>query len=216
MSPNKFPLLIGITGNIGSGKSVFCNFLTAKGLKVISADDIANQHLDDPEIKETLIKRYSTAVLSTSRDDKTKSIINHKILADIVFGSDEETKFLNSLIHPLVLQDFQRIMEQSQDEVLCFEVPLLFEANLQDCFDYIILISASLETRLKRLEKRGEDRIKAQQRMLYQIPDTEKRLLVDLVIENDGDLVSLQKAAAALIEKIPYLQYKKVRSFVES
>ena len=216
MSPNKFPLLIGITGNIGSGKSVFCNFLTAKGLKVISADDIANQHLDDPEIKETLIKRYSTAVLSPSGNDKTNSIINHKILADIVFGSDEETKFLNSLIHPLVLQDFQRIVEQSQEEVLCFEVPLLFETNLQDCFDYIILISASLETRLNRLEKRGEDRIKAQQRMLYQIPDTEKRLLVDLVIENDGDLVSLQKAAAALIEKIPYLQYKKVRSFVES
>ncbi len=213
MLPNKFPLLIGITGNIGSGKSAFCNFLTAKGLKVISADDVANQHLNDPEIKEALIKRYSTAVLSPSGNDKTNSIINHKILADIVFGSDEETKYLNSLIHPLVLQDFQRIVEQSQEEVLCFEVPLLFETNLQDCFDYIILISASLETRLNRLEKRGEDRIKAQQRMLYQIPDTEKRLLVDLVIENDGDLVSLQKAAAALIEKIPYLQYKKVRSF---
>jgi len=213
MLPNKFPLLIGITGNIGSGKSTFCNFLTAKGLKVISADEVANQHLNDPEIKEALIKRYSTAVLSPSGDDQTKSIINHKILADIVFGSDEETKYLNSLIHPLVLQDFQRIVEQSQEEVLCFEVPLLFETNLQDCFDYIILISASLETRLNRVEKRGEDRIKAQQRMLYQIPDTEKRLLVDLVIENDGDLVSLQKAAAALIEKIPYLQYKKVRSF---
>jgi len=213
MLPNKFPLLIGITGNIGSGKSAFCNFLTAKGLKVISADDVANQHLNDPEIKEALIKRYSTAVLSPSGNDKTNSIINHKILADIVFGSDEETKYLNSLIHPLVLQDFQRIVEQSQEEVLCFEVPLLFETNLQDCFDYIILISASLETRLNRVEKRGEDRIKAQQRMLYQIPDTEKRLLVDLVIENDGDLVSLQKAAAALIEKIPYLQYKKVRSF---
>ena len=216
MSPNKFPLLIGITGNIGSGKSAFCNFLTAKGLKVISADDVANQHLNDPEIKEALIKRYSTAVLSPSGNDKTNSIINHKILADIVFGSDEETKYLNSLIHPLVLQDFQRIVEQSQEEVLCFEVPLLFETNLQDCFDYIILISASLETRLNRLEKRGEDRIKAQQRMLYQMPDTEKRHLVDLIIENDGDLVSLQKAAAALIEKIPYLQYKKVRSFVES
>ena len=213
MLPNKFPLLIGITGNIGSGKSTFCNFLTAKGLKVISADEVANQHLNDPEIKEALIKRYSTAVLSPSGNDKTNSIINHKILADIVFGSDEETKYLNSLIHPLVLQDFQRIVEQSQEEVLCFEVPLLFETNLQDCFDYIILISASLETRLNRVEKRGEDRIKAQQRMLYQIPDTEKRLLVDLVIENDGDLVSLQKAAAALIEKIPYLQYKKVRSF---
>jgi len=216
MSQNKKPLLIGITGNIGSGKSAFCNFLAANGLKVISADVVANQHLEDPAIKEALIKRYSTAILSPSNEDNGKGIINRKILADIVFGSEEETQYLNSLIHPLVLQDFQRIVEQSNEEALCFEVPLLFEANLQDCFDYIILISASLETRLKRLEKRGEDRTKAQQRMLYQMPDTKKRHLVDLVIENDGDLVSLQKAAAALIEKIPYLQYKKVRSFVES
>ena len=216
MSQNKKPLLIGITGNIGSGKSAFCNFLAANGLKVISADVVANQHLEDPAIKEALIKRYSTAILSPSNEDNGKGIINRKILADVVFSSEQETQYLNSLIHPLVLQDFQKIVEQSNEEALCFEVPLLFEANLQDCFDYIVLISASLETRLKRLEKRGEDRIKAQQRMLYQMPDTEKRHLVDLIIENDGDLVSLQKAAAALIEKIPYLQYKKVRSFVES
>ena len=213
MSQNKKPLLIGITGNIGSGKSAFCNFLAANGLKVISADVVANQHLEDPAIKEALIKRYSTAILSPSNEDNGKGIINRKILADVVFSSEQETQYLNSLIHPLVLQDFQKIVEQSNEEALCFEVPLLFEANLQDCFDYIVLISASLETRLMRLEKRGEDRTKAQQRMLHQMPDTEKRFMVDLVIENDGDLVSLQKAAAALIEKIPYLQYKKVRSF---
>lgn len=214
MSQNKKPLLIGITGNIGSGKSAFCNFLTANGLKVISADAVANQHLEDPAIKEALIKRYSTAILSPSNKDNGKGIINRKILADIVFGNEEETQYLNSLIHPLVLQDFQRIVEQSNEEALCFEVPLLFEANLQDCFDYIVLISASLETRLMRLEKRGEDRTKAQQRMLHQIPDTEKRFLVDLVIENDGDLLNLQKSAVSFIEKIPYLPHKKVRPFV--
>ncbi len=214
MSQNKKPLLIGITGNIGSGKSAFCNFLAANGLKVISADAVANQHLEDPAIKEALIKRYSTAILSPSNEDNGKGIINRKILADIVFGSEEETQYLNSLIHPLVLQDFQRIVEQSNEEALCFEVPLLFEANLQDCFDYIVLISASLETRLMRLEKRGEDRTKAQQRMLHQIPDTEKRFLVDLVIENDGDLLNLQKSAVSFIEKIPYLPHKKVRPFV--
>jgi len=214
MSQNKKPLLIGITGNIGSGKSAFCNFLAANGLKVISADAVANQHLEDPAIKEALIKRYSTAILSPSNEDKGKGIINRNILADIVFGSEEETQYLNSLIHPLVLQDFQRIVEQSNEEALCFEVPLLFEANLQDCFDYIVLISASLETRLMRLEKRGENRTKAQQRMLHQIPDTEKRFLVDLVIENDGDLLNLQKSAVSFIEKIPYLPYKKVRPFV--
>jgi len=214
MSQNKKPLLIGITGNIGSGKSAFCNFLAANGLKVISADAVANQHLEDPAIKEALIKRYSTAILSPSNEDKGKGIINRNILADIVFGSEEETQYLNSLIHPLVLQDFQRIVEQSNEEALCFEVPLLFEANLQDCFDYIVLISASLETRLMRLEKRGENRTKAQQRMLHQIPDTEKRFLVDLVIENDGDLLNLQKSAVSFIEKIPYLPHKKVRPFV--
>jgi len=214
MSQNKKPLLIGITGNIGSGKSAFCNFLAANGLKVISADAVANQHLEDPAIKEALIKRYSTAILSPSNEDNGKGIINRKILADIVFGSEEETQYLNSLIHPLVLQDFQRIVEQSNEEALCFEVPLLFEANLQDCFDYIVLISASLETRLMRLEKRGEDRTKAQQRMLHQMPDTEKRFLVNLVIENDGDLLSLQKSAVSFIEKIPYLPHKKVRPFV--
>lgn len=214
MSQNKKPLLIGITGNIGSGKSTFCNFLVANGLKVISADAVANQHLEDPAIKEALIKRYSTAILSPSNEDNGKGIINRKILADIVFGSEEETQYLNSLIHPLVLHDFQRIVEQSNEEALCFEVPLLFEANLQDCFDYIVLISASLETRLMRLEKRGENRTKAQQRMLHQIPDTEKRFLVDLVIENDGDLLNLQKSAVSFIEKIPYLPHKKVRPFV--
>jgi len=214
MLPNKFPLLIGITGNIGSGKSAYCNFLAANGLKVISADAVANQHLEDPAIKEALIKRYSTAILSPSNKDNGKGIISRKILADIVFGSEEETQYLNSLIHPPVLQDFQRIVEQSNEEALCFEVPLLFEANLQDCFDYIILISASLETRLMRLEKRGEDRTKAQQRMLHQMTDTEKRFLVNLVIENDGDLLSLQKSAVSFIEKIPYLPHKKVRPFV--
>jgi len=214
MSQNKKPLLIGITGNIGSGKSAFCNFLAANGLKVISADVVANQHLEDPAIKEALIKRYSTAILSPSNEDNGKGIINRKILADVVFSSEQETQYLNSLIHPLVLQDFQKIVEQSNEEALCFEVPLLFEANLQDCFDYIVLISASLETRLMRLEKRGENRTKAQQRMLHQIPDTEKRFLVDLVIENDGDLLNLQKSAVSFIEKIPYLPHKKVRPFV--
>ena len=212
MLRNNEPLLIGITGNMGSGKTVFCNFLVAGGLRVISADTLANKHLEDPEIIRALVKRYSKDILS-SAEDKTKLRINHKLLADKVFNSTTETNYLNSLIHPLVLKDFQQIVEQSAEKALCFEVPLLFEANLQDCFDYIILISAPLETLLQRLEKRGEDRIKAQQRLLHQLPDTEKRLLVDLVIENEGDLASLQKAAAAFLEKIPYLQYKKTRPF---
>lgn len=214
MQLNNRPLLIGITGNIGSGKSSFCNYLAANGLRIISADVLANQHLEDKDIQSALVTRYSPDILTTSVRDKNVLTINRKLLADKVFISETETNYLNSLIHPLVLQDFQQIAEQSQEKVLCFEVPLLFEANLQDCFDYLILVSASKEMRLDRLEKKGEDRIKAEKRMMHQIPDSKKRNWVDLVIENDSDLDSLHKAANSFTTQISGIRNREVRSFI--
>ena len=204
MQLNNRPLLIGITGNIGSGKSSFCNYLAANGLRIISADVLANQHLEDKDIQSALVTRYSPDILTTSVRDKNVLTINRKLLADKVFISETETNYLNSLIHPLVLQDFQQIAEQSQEKVLCFEVPLLFEANLQDCFDYLILISASKEKRLDRLEKR----------IMHQIPDINKRNLVDLVIENNNDIDALHKAADNFANHISEIKLKEVRPFI--
>ena len=214
MQLNNRPLLIGITGNIGSGKSSFCNYLAANGLRIISADVLANQHLEDKDIQSALVTRYSPDILTTSVRDKNVLTINRKLLADKVFISETETNYLNSLIRPLVLQDFQQIAEQSQEKVLCFEVPLLFEANLQDCFDYLILISASKEKRLDRLEKKGEEKSKAEKRIMHQIPDINKRNLVDLVIENNNDIDALHKAADNFANHISEIKLKEVRPFI--
>jgi len=138
MQLNNRPLLIGITGNIGSGKSSFCNYLAANGLRIISADVLANQHLEDKDIQSALVTRYSPDILTTSVRDKNVLTINRKLLADKVFISETETNYLNSLIHPLVLQDFQQIAEQSQEKVLCFEVPFLF--FLKQIFKIVLII----------------------------------------------------------------------------
>jgi dephospho-CoA kinase len=70
MQLNNRPLLIGITGNIGSGKSSFCNYLAANGFRIISADVLANQHLEDKDIQSALVTRYSPDILTTSVRDK--------------------------------------------------------------------------------------------------------------------------------------------------
>jgi dephospho-CoA kinase len=120
MQLNNRPLLIGITGNIGSGKSSFCNYLAANGLRIISAMFWQTNIWMIKTFK--VLCRYSPDILTTSVRDKNVLTINRKLLADKVFISETETNYLNSLIHPLVLQDFQQIAEQSQEKVLCFEV----------------------------------------------------------------------------------------------
>lgn len=214
MPPNNRPLQIGITGNIGSGKTTFCKFLAERGLKVISADVLANQHLEDEAVKEALIKHYSPAILSSTNNTLGKRNIDHKILADRVFGNPNEINFLNSLIHPLVLRDFQNIAENSKEQIICFEVPLLFEANLQNCFDYIVLVMADENNRIDRLEHKGEDRTKAKKRIQHQISDEEKILLVDLVIKNDGDFAQLKKQAEAFIALLAQIKPRKIHPFI--
>jgi len=212
MRSNKFPLLIGITGNIGSGKSTFCNCLQEKGLTVINADQIANQCLTSPEVICALVQRYSKSILITG-DRGEADQISRSALAEKVFGNSQETRFLNSLIHPLVLKEFQRLAEESSEPYLAYEVPLLFEADLQACFDYLILVYAPWETRLERLKIRGESETDALLRQHHQLPDEEKLARVDLVVSNDFDSQALCGEAERFIKLLPDLKQRTRQPF---
>lgn len=129
----------------------------------------------------------------------------------MVFGQPAELGFLNSLLHPLVLQDMQALADKSTDDFLIFEVPLLFETGLQDCFDYLVLVTCSEDIRLNRLMARGDK--DAEQRAEYQISDQEKIAQVDRVVDNNGGVELLAQQAARFITDIPHLQPKKPRPF---
>jgi dephospho-CoA kinase len=209
------PLLIGVTGNIGSGKSAFCRLLQTFGLVVISADEVANNCLQMPEVCDALQSRYSESILDDN-SLKGHRQINRKKLADKVFGLPVETAYLNSLIHPLVLKEFDRLAQTSSEAYLVFEVPLLFEAKLQACFDLLVLVYTPLDIRLERLEARGETYEDVLKRQSHQIPDEAKLDKVDQVIYNHLDGNSLREEARLFVQSLHEQRRKHTRLFVSS
>lgn len=208
MQASNRPLLIGITGNIGSGKSDFCKYLRDSGCLVVSADRIANQHLEDPAILSKLVNRWGDDILEDG-------IVCHTKIAAIVFSLPSEREFLNSILHPIVLKDFQEIVDTSSEEAVFFEVPLLFEANLGLCFDFICLVHVPLDIRIERLQKRNSGDLEdIQKRIQSQIPDEKKFPLVDLVIDNSQSKIDLEVAARKLCCSTHSIPRREVKPFI--
>lgn len=196
------PILIGITGNIGSGKSAFCRLLEQQGFEVVFADEVAQRQLDDPDSLAQIVRRWGKEVKREGRADRKK-------IAAIVFENQEELEFLNSVVHPKTLTELQRIAENSGSKYLFIEVPLLFEAGMQHCFDYIVLVRANREIRLKRLLKKGgETREQIEARMDAQIEDLEKIPLCNLLIENNGSMAALKASVINFIARLDSIRHK--------
>jgi len=214
MQQNSRPLIIGITGNVGSGKSAFCHILTELGFLVFNADTIANQRLEDTSVINALVTRYSSSILCGDNSlCMSPYRISRKKLAEIVFENQQEIEFLNSLIHPLVLKDMQEIVNDFKEKVICFEVPLLFEAGLEECFDFLVLVTAKETIRLNRLTFRGETPESSKKRMRNQIDDDNKRDKVDFLLDNNGNLEDLREKAKALATAIAKQPFKNINPF---
>lgn len=184
----KTMIKIGITGNIGSGKSAVENFLKDSGYSVIDSDEIVHDLIENStELKKELMYFYG------HYDILTENSIDRKKLAKVVFNSEKLRKHLEELIHPLVINEIKKFFVENKDKVFAFvSVPLLFEANCQDLFDKIILVASKEETRFKRLtlirEMSEED---AKARMKAQMPQEAKIELADYVIYNDSTFADL-------------------------
>jgi dephospho-CoA kinase len=201
------PIRIGITGNIGSGKSTLCQMLMDKGYRVVFADQIAQEQLETPDSIKQITRRWGREVLRGGKPDRKK-------IASIVFNRKSELDFLNSVVHPKTLSELQNISESISERYLFFEIPLLFEAGLQRCFDFIVLIKADRDKRLTRLLKSGkENPEQIQARMNTQISDSEKIPLCDMVIANNGTLRTLEKQLENLILRLDSIKKKDTMPF---
>ncbi|MDD4223929.1 MAG: dephospho-CoA kinase [Candidatus Cloacimonetes bacterium] len=196
------PILIGITGNIGSGKSSFSRLLAEQGYDVVFADEVAQLQLDDPQSLNQIVRRWGKEVVKDGRPDRQK-------IAAIVFGNKAELEFLNSVVHPMALTALQQIADSHQGRYLFFEVPLLFEAGMQHCFDYIVLVTANRKKRLQRLLKKGrETSAQIEARMDAQIEDLVKIPLCNLVIDNNGSLAALKASVKEFIDRLDSIRHK--------
>lgn len=174
-------LKVGLTGSIGSGKSLVAKIFSSLGIKVYEADAEAKKFLLDVKVKQKVASSISNDVFDT------EGVIINKKLAEIVFSNPEALAVLNGIIHPMVRTDFHEWLQTNQEEIyILYEAAILYESGFYTDFDKVITVSAPEELRLKRVIER--DSITAEkvlQRMDNQLPDEKKVKLADYVILNN-------------------------------
>ena len=161
---------IAIVGNIASGKSTVEEILRKKGFQVYDTDKIAHKILEEN-------KELFPQALVDSKIDRKK-------LASIVFNDKEQSKYLESVIHPKVKEFIENI---KTEETVFVSIPQLFEADMESLFDKIIFVSAPVDVRLERLMKRNNlTKEEAMTRIDAQMSEEEKIPRCDYVIVNDS------------------------------
>ena len=143
---------IAITGGIGSGKSTFCNFLIEKSYPVIKADDISKRILaEDNSVKEKVIKKFG-------KESFINNQINKKFLANKIFSNPANVVKINSILHPKVKSEVNELMVSilKDNNIVFTEAALIYEADMEDMFDYIVLITAKDDIRMKRVTVNGK------------------------------------------------------------
>jgi dephospho-CoA kinase len=208
MPPDKRPLLIGITGSIGSGKTTVCRILE-QHYPVYFTDEMAHAQLFTAEVREILVARWGTEICQKMNIDRAQ-------VARIVFNNPAELKFLDSVVHPLVLQQMQKLADSARWPVICFEVPLLFETNLEKCFDHILTVTAEEKLRIVRLQNRNSSsESDIRHRITTQLNDTEKISRSDTVFFNNGSLADLKRQVEDFIKKIKEIPRRELVSFTD-
>ena len=185
-------LLVGLTGNIGSGKSTVAQLLSERGATIIDADVLARRAVETGTAAfEKIVARWGPEILAPNGQ------LDRAALRRVVFSNPEELEELNQIVHPQVERLRARLVEHARkrgDRLVVCDIPLLFERHMTDRFDRIILVDAHRGVRLERLVKdRGLTDTEAMDMIASQMPAELKRARADFIIENDGTLTQLER-----------------------
>lgn len=187
--------IIGLTGGIGSGKTTIAKFFEAEGIPVYIADDEAKKIMQLPETISEIINYFGQEIIS----DKT---IDKKKLSALVFNNPEKLKELNKIIHPLVKKHFDLWIKKSKAPFVIKEAAILFESGSYKYCDKIITVTASEETRIKRVMARDHcTKDQVLDRIKNQWSDQDKILKSDFVLLND-DLIEAKKQFQVILKKL--------------
>lgn len=188
-------LLVGLTGNIGSGKSAVAQLLSERGATIIDADVLARRAVEAGTAgHRAIVERWGTSILGADGG------LDRGALRRIVFSEQAELEQLNSIVHPEVERMRAVLVEQARlrgDQLVVCDIPLLFERRMTDDFDRIVLVDAPRPVRLERLvRERGLRETEAMDMIVAQMPAELKRARADHVIDNEGTLGQLDVRVA--------------------
>jgi len=176
-----FPLKVGITGGIGSGKTIVCKILEAMGYPVFYSDQVAKELMyTDKQLRIELVELIG-------EDTYIEGELNRQLIAQKVFTTPELLSKINALVHPKVRVAYTKFVRDHSDSTFVFnEAAILFETGAYKSFDAVILVTANEDIRIQRVMER--DQITVEQvrvRMKNQWSDEAKRKMTEFVISNN-------------------------------
>jgi dephospho-CoA kinase len=189
---------VGLTGGIAAGKSEALQALERIGAATLSTDSVVHELLTSGEVRDMLVERFGDAVAPNGEIDRGK-------VADVVFGDDQNRKWLEELLWPRVGQRVV-VWREEQDKrdpsprAAVVEVPLLFESGMEAAFDTTIAVVADESVREERAGTRGHRGVES--RTSRQLAQDEKARRADIVVRNDGTLEDLELALSSALAKM--------------
>ena len=191
-------MIVGLTGGIGSGKSVAGDFFIELGIDVIDADHVSKNILDDNEsAKKLFLEHFGEKFI-----DKNNNV-DRALLRDEIFKNEDKKEALESIIHPLVREEIFNFIENSNSVYKIIMVPLIYETNSQDFYDKIVVVDCKEENQIMRASKRdNKTKNDITNIMKNQASSDERMSIADEVIKNDSSLDDLKKQVIKVHQKL--------------
>ena len=190
-------VIVGITGGIGSGKTFVCQILRAMGYPVFFSDQEAkNIIMHNRTVKQQITELFGT--YSYLNDGQ----LNRKHLSNQIFNNKDLLAQMNQIVHPAVRAAFKDWTNQQTSTVVFNEAAIIFETGIYKNYDHVVLVTASKNTKLNRIQKRDNASLEdIEKRMNAQWTDEQKTPLTSFTINNDDDVMLLPQING-ILEKI--------------
>lgn len=189
---------VGLTGGIGSGKSTVAGLFSELGVRIIDADQIARS-VTQPGSDALLAisSRFGDGVLQLDGS------LDRKALGRQVFANEEQRRWLEQLLHPLIRNAMDQQAADCEDPFCILEIPLLVETGRHHDMDSVIVVQCPRTTRIQRLQSdRGMSAIEVERIMAQQATDEERLTSADYVINNDADIETLTHRVSQVFHKL--------------
>jgi len=198
-------LTVAVTGGIASGKTSVCRFFESRGAKIVDADALGRRIVEErSNVLSELVRAFGKGVLD--HEDK----LDRRALARVVFCDKVGLEKLNQIVHPLLIEELleqiARVIRDGFAGIIVADAALIFEWNLVEIFDAVVVVScseASQQARMRERNSLGAD--EALSRIRCQIPQREKIARADFHIENEAGLQELEKQAGQVWDELQEL-----------
>ncbi|MFQ5835551.1 MAG: RdgB/HAM1 family non-canonical purine NTP pyrophosphatase [bacterium] len=189
--------VIGLTGNIGCGKTTVSHMFEDLGAEVIEADGIGHRLLEKEKIKKRVVSIFTERILNG------KGNISRKKLRNLVFKDKKKLELLDSILHPLMVKEIKKKIKASRSNLIVIDAAVLLEAGWDSLVDKILVVTTPYHTQLKRIRDQGDfSPMEIKGIMEAQFPQSEKIKRADFVIENEGSVDKTREQVRKIWKKL--------------